>query len=211
MRRVLSALATSHKVGIAVVAAVFIAFALASSFLLPAWKPSFPGRRVGFFVLLTALLTAGMLATMIALAGEPKEERAAAGEQPAESAPPPPSTTTTATTTTQAPSSTTTNAAPAPPPAKGDAAAGKSLFTAQGCTACHTYKPAGATAKVGPDLDNVAADAAKANRGPVDQYIAESIRDPTAYTVPGYPKGVMPPFQLSDKQVDDLVAFLTTD
>jgi mono/diheme cytochrome c family protein len=208
--RVLSALATGHKVGIAVVAAVFIAFALASSFLFPRWQPSFPGRRVGFFVLLTALFTAGMLATMIALAGEPKEERAAAGEQPAESAPPPPPPPSTTTTTTrQAPSSTTTNAAPAAPPTTGDAAAGKSLFTAQGCSACHTYKPAGSTAKVGPDLDNVAADAAKANRGPVDRYIAESIRDPTAYTVPGYPQGVMPPFQLSDKQVDDLVAFLT--
>jgi hypothetical protein len=76
---VLSALATGHKVGIAVVAGVFIAFALASSFLFPALRPQFPGRRVGLFVAVTVLLTAGMLATVIALAGEPKEPREAGG------------------------------------------------------------------------------------------------------------------------------------
>jgi mono/diheme cytochrome c family protein len=192
---VLSALATSHKVGIAVVAGVFIAFALASSFLIPSWQPNFPGRRVGLFVAVTVLLTAAMLGAVIALATEPKEEHAAAGE----------GTTTEATTT----AATTTSAAP--PATKGDAAAGKSLFTAQGCNACHTFKPAGATAKVGPDLDKVAADAQKANRGTVEQYVAESIKDPNAYVVPGFPKGVMPAFSsLSDKQVNDLVAFVTS-
>jgi mono/diheme cytochrome c family protein len=198
---VLSALATGHKVGIAVVAGVFIAFALASSFLLPALRPQFPGRRLGLFVAGAALLTAGMLATVIALAGEPKEARGAE------------ETTTAATTapaqTTTAPEQTTT-ATTAPPAAPaGDPAAGKQLFTAQGCNACHTFKPAGSNAKVGPDLDNLAADATKANRGSVQQYTAESITDPGAYVVPGFPNGVMPKFTLSDKQVADLVAFLT--
>jgi cytochrome c2 len=187
---VLSALATSHKVGIAVIAAVFILFAFASSFLLPAVWPSFPGKHVGLFVLACVVLTAGMLASVIALAGEPKEERAAAGEQ----------TTTAARTSPSKP--------PAPAPSPGDAAAGKALFSAQGCNACHTFKPAGATGKVGPDLDNLAADAAKANRGSPADYAAESIKDPGAYVVPGYPNGVMPKFNLSDKQVGDLVAFL---
>jgi mono/diheme cytochrome c family protein len=190
---VLSALATGHKVGIAVVAGVFIAFALASSFLLPALRPQFPGRRVGLFVAGAVLLTAGMLATVIALAGEPKEARGAEGE-------------TTAAATT-APAQTTTAAPSAP---AGDAAAGKQLFAAQGCNACHTFKPAGSNAKVGPDLDNLAADATKANRGSVQQYTAESITDPGAYVVPGYPNGVMPKFTLTDPQVADLVAFLTT-
>ena len=141
------------------------------------------------------LLTAGMLATMIALAGEPKEARGAAGE------------TTTATTapaqTTTEPAQTTT----APSAPAGDAAAGKQLFAAQGCNACHTFKPAGSKGTVGPDLDNLAADASKANRGSVQQYTAESIKDPGAYVVPSYPNGVMPKFTLSDKQVADLVAF----
>jgi mono/diheme cytochrome c family protein len=197
---VLSALATGHKVGIAVVAGVFIAFALASSFLLPALRPQFPGRRLGFFVAGAALLTAGMLATVIALAGEPKEAREAAGETT------PAATTSPAQTTNTAPPQTT--AAPSAP--AGDAAAGKQLFAAQGCNACHTFKPAGSNAKVGPDLDNLAADAAKANRGPVQQYTAESITDPGAYVVSGYPNGVMPKFTLNDKQVADLVAFLAT-
>jgi mono/diheme cytochrome c family protein len=191
---VLSALATGHKVGIAVVAGVFIAFALASSFLLPALRPQFPGRRVRFFSVVTVLLTAGMLATVIALAGEPKEKREAAGE-----------------TTTEATTTTTTKPAPAPP-AAGDAAAGKLLFSSQGCNACHTFKPAGSNASVGPDLDHLAADAAKANRGSVQQYATESIKDPNAYVVPGFPQGVMPTnfgSSLSDKQIADLVAFVT--
>jgi cytochrome c2 len=192
---VLGALATSHKVGIAVMAGVFIAFALVSSFLLPAIRPSFPGKHVGLFVLVSVLLTAGMLTAVVTLAAEPKEEHAAEGGGE-----------TTAATTTTA----TTPPAKPPGPA-GDAAAGKALFNAQGCNACHTFKPAGATAKVGPDLDNLAADAAKANRGSPAEYAAESIRDPNAYVVPGYPQGVMPTFSsLSDKQVADLVAFVTS-
>jgi hypothetical protein len=36
-------LSTGHEVGLVVVAAVFIAFALAASFLVPRYKPDFPG------------------------------------------------------------------------------------------------------------------------------------------------------------------------
>ena len=93
------------------------------------------------------------------------------------------------------------------------AAAGKALFAQNGCGGCHTFKPAGAAGKVGPDLDNLAADAAKANRGSEQQYIAESIKDPNAYVAPGFPQGVMPTnfgSTLSDKQIADLVAFLTS-
>jgi mono/diheme cytochrome c family protein len=135
---VLSALATSHKVGIAVVAGVFIAFALVSSFVLPAMRPQFPGRRVGLFVVVTVLLTAAMLGTIIALAKEPKEPREAAAET---TAPP---------TSTSGPAPTT----PAPAPSTGgDAAAGKTVFQTAGCVSCHTLKAAGATGTVGPNLD----------------------------------------------------------
>ena len=106
--------------------------------------------------------------------------------------------------------------------AVGDAKAGATLFTAQGCTGCHTYKPAGATGKVGPDLDNLAADATKANHGTVEEYAKtanqgslqefthESIANPSAYIEKGYPNA-MPNFgqTLSDKQIADLVAYLT--
>jgi mono/diheme cytochrome c family protein len=141
---VLSALATGHKVGIAVVAGVFIAFALASSFLLPAMRPGFPGRRVGLFVAVTVLLTAGMLATIIALATEPKEPREAAAE-----------------TTAPPPQSQPAPATPAPAPATGgDAAAGKQVFETAGCVSCHTLKAANATGTVGPNLDDAKPSAA---------------------------------------------------
>lgn len=93
---------------------------------------------------------------------------------------------------------------------KGDPNSGKALFTQNGCGSCHTYAPANATGKIGPSLDNLAADAQKANQGALDQYTATSITNPGAYVVPGYPSGVMPPFNsLTSQQIGDLVAFLT--
>ena len=38
-----SELPLGHEIGLIVVAAIFIAFALASSFLIPRYKPDFPG------------------------------------------------------------------------------------------------------------------------------------------------------------------------
>jgi cytochrome c2 len=117
-------------------------------------------------------------------------------------APAPATTTTTTTTTTPAPSG-GGNAA--------QAAAGKKVFTgAGGCGSCHTLKDAGTNGTVGPNLDTLRSDAQKAGK-PLDAYIHESIADPNAYVVPGFPKGVMPPDFLSTlgkQQVDDLVAYL---
>ena len=186
----LSTLSTGHKTVILVVAAVFIVFALCSSFVFTRMNPNFPGRRIALFVGACVLLTAAMLGAIIAFAGEPPEAGAKVEERN------PVVSETTGTETT-----------PATP--SGNAAAGKALFASQGCSACHTFEPAGSTAKVGPDLDDLAANAKTANRGSVDRYTAESIEDPGAYVVPGYPNGVMPQFQLSDEQVADLVAFLT--
>jgi cytochrome c oxidase subunit 2 len=93
---------------------------------------------------------------------------------------------------------------------KGDPAAGKALFVSNGCGGCHAYAPAGSSGQVGPGLDNLAADAQKANQGSLAEYVATSITNPSAYVVPGYPNGVMPSFNsLTPKQVGDLVAFLT--
>jgi hypothetical protein len=38
-----SEISTGHEIGLIVVAAVFIAFALGASFLVPRYKPDFPG------------------------------------------------------------------------------------------------------------------------------------------------------------------------
>jgi len=90
----------------------------------------------------------------------------------------------------------------------GGAAAGKALFTNNGCASCHTYAPAGATGKVGPDLDKLPQYAQQAKK-PLEAFVRESIQDPSAYLQPGYPN-VMPSFKnLPADQIDQLVAFLT--
>ncbi len=86
---------------------------------------------------------------------------------------------------------------------------GKALFTANGCNGCHTFKPAGAKGKVGPDLDKLAEEARRAGR-PLEEFIRESIVNPNAYVEPGYPKGLMPGTYggLPQAQLDALVKFL---
>ena len=99
---------------------------------------------------------------------------------------------------------------PTTPQVTADPAAGKPVFTSQGCGSCHTYAPAGSSGTVGPKLDNLAADAQKAGQ-PLANYARTSITDPNGYVAPGFPKGVMPSTyaSLSDQQIADLVAFLT--
>ena len=98
----------------------------------------------------------------------------------------------------------------APTLAKGDPAAGKTLFSSQGCTGCHTFGPAGSHATIGPDLDKLPQYAQKANQGTVEQFAATSITDPGAYVESGY-QNVMPTSfaNLPKKQLADLVAFVT--
>jgi mono/diheme cytochrome c family protein len=92
--------------------------------------------------------------------------------------------------------------------AQGDPQAGAKLFGSNGCGGCHTFKAAGTNGTTGPDLDELAANAQKANRGSLQDFTAESIKDPGAYVAPGY-SNVMPNFGLNDKQIADLVAYLT--
>jgi cytochrome c oxidase subunit 2 len=86
--------------------------------------------------------------------------------------------------------------------------AGKTVFTSNGCGSCHTLKAAGASGKVGPDLDKLPAYAQQAGQ-PLDAFVKESIVAPDAYVQPGYTKGVMPSFATLPKdQLDALVRFL---
>jgi cytochrome c oxidase subunit 2 len=85
---------------------------------------------------------------------------------------------------------------------------GAAVFKNNPCGSCHTLQAAGATAKVGPDLDKLPAEAQRAKQ-PLDQFIRTSITDPNAYTEPGFPKNVMPPFtSLPKDQLDALVQYL---
>ena len=73
----LLALSTAHKLGLAGVAALFILFALASSFLFPRYRPQYPAGRLGWFVLVTLVLFVGMLAAVEIFGREPAEKAAA--------------------------------------------------------------------------------------------------------------------------------------
>lgn len=104
------------------------------------------------------------------------------------------------------PQTTTQGAGPA-----GNATAGAPLFKSQGCDGCHTFKPAGSTATVGPNLDDLAANAKKANQGSLQDFTHESIVNPGAYVAPGY-QNIMPTTfgqTLTKQQLADLVAYLT--
>jgi uncharacterized cupredoxin-like copper-binding protein len=82
---VLLALSTWHKVGLGGVGAVFILFALASSFLFPRYRPSYPAGRLGWFIVVTLALFVGMLAAVEIFGREPAEKAAAENEPTASS------------------------------------------------------------------------------------------------------------------------------
>ena len=86
---------------------------------------------------------------------------------------------------------------------------GLAVFKSQGCSNCHTFKPAGSTASTGPDLDNLASDAQRAGK-PLDSFVHESIVDPNAYIEKGYQPNIMPTTfkSLPKQQLDALVQFL---
>lgn len=184
-------LTTDQKLGLAGTAAVFIVFALISALLIPRYRPDFPSQKgLGLFVVFTAILTVAMLGAVEVWAKE--EEHGAAAEQTE-------TTETTETGETGTTTATTTEEEPA-----GDPSAGKPVFASAGCGSCHTLAAADATGTVGPNLD-------ESLEGKDAAYVRRAIVEPNAEVAEGYQAGIMPSFddQLSDEQVDDLVAFLT--
>jgi cytochrome c551/c552 len=89
-------------------------------------------------------------------------------------------------------------------------ASGKAVFASNGCGSCHTYKPAGSKASIGPDLDKLATYAKQAKK-PLPDFVRESIVKPNAYVEKGFPPNVMPSTfaSLPKNQLDALVTFLT--
>ena len=172
---VVAELTTGHKVGLAVVGAAFIVFALVSSFVLPRRMPNFPGRFMGLYLTIAVLFFIAMLAAVL-IFGKEKSEAAGESHQ----------------TTTAAQTTPSTPSAPAP---KGDATAGKAVFTgSSGCASCHTLKDAGATGNVGPNLDQL-----KPSEAAVHHQVENG-------------GGAMPAFKdtLSAKQIDDVAAYVFT-
>lgn len=201
-------LTTDQKLGLAGTAAVFIAFALVTALVIPRYRPDFPGRKgVGLFVVVTLLLMVAMIGAVVVFASE-DEGAEAAGHVETELT----ETDTGPTETETGPTETETGQTETTPPATtapeeeapaGDPAAGKALFASSGCGGCHTFEAAGSSGAVGPNLDEVL-------EGKDAEFVHQSIVDPNAEVAEGYNPGVMPSFQqLSEDQVNDLVAFLT--
>jgi uncharacterized cupredoxin-like copper-binding protein len=101
------ALSTGHEVGLAVTAAAFIIFALASSFLFPRFWADYPGRALLAFIVVALAFFVGMLSA-VEVFGAESEGEPAAGETPTEA--------TTQATTTAATTTAATTTTPAPPP-----------------------------------------------------------------------------------------------
>ena len=133
---VVAALSSSNKLGLALVGGAFIAFALVSAFVLPRYRPNFPGKGMGWYVAVCVLFFVAMVSVVIVFGREAPET--AAG------------TTTGAATTT-----TTTTTTSSGPVVQGNPTAGKAIFASAGCASCHTLKAAGSTGTVGPNLDQL--------------------------------------------------------
>jgi mono/diheme cytochrome c family protein len=78
------------------------------------------------------------------------------------------------------------------------------------CSRCHASS--GVSIIVGPSLAGIATRGSQRIDGmDAAAYIRNSIEDPTAYTVPGFPQGVMPADlkdQLSSEDLDAVTAYL---
>jgi DMSO reductase family type II enzyme heme b subunit len=94
--------------------------------------------------------------------------------------------------------------------AKGNAARGKRLMQEKGCAACHSYPGNPAKPAIGPELTYAGGLHAPA-------YLEESLREPSKVVVPckgcfaeqdGRRVSVMPPFEGSAAERDDILAYL---
>jgi cytochrome c2 len=199
----LFALSTGHQIGLAAMGAAFVVFSLASSFVFPRFNPDFPTKKgLRWYLPLSGAFFIAMMAAILILAKEKKTAEASSGS------------TTEATTTAAGTTTTETGGGmlTSGPYANGDAAAGKTVFLVNGaCGSCHTLKAAGSTGTIGPPLDALAEDAAKAGQALGGYTVSAILHPPPAYVPPGYPTNVMPTTfgtSLTKKQIADLVAFL---
>jgi cytochrome c oxidase subunit 2 len=87
-------------------------------------------------------------------------------------------------------------------------AAGRALFVAKGCFACHTVRGVMAIGRIGPDLTHIASretiGAGSVRNTP--ENMRQWIRDPGAFK----PGSLMLPQDLTDSELDQIVAYLRT-
>ncbi len=103
---------------------------------------------------------------------------------------------------------------PVPPPGGAELVAqGEAVFMSKGCMACHTIEGVlGAVGQVGPELTNVATNAAT-RKPPLSagEYIRESVENPTVFVVDGFGP-LMPSLRdsMTDAEFESLIVFLLT-
>ena len=98
------ALSTSHEIGLGLAVFIVVGFSLIVALLVPRYRPQFPGRGLGVFLVAIVVLFLGLMAAVVNFGKEGGEAKAG-GETTAQTT----ASTTTAATTTQA----TTTQAPA--------------------------------------------------------------------------------------------------
>ena len=197
----LVAITNEGKVGLGLVTALFILFALAVSFWFPRRNPDFPGERLGAFIGVAVALFVATVAGVVVFA---KEEEGAAGHEAAE---------THAVTDTGGAETQPTETGGGSDTGGtdtggtdtggetgggedghqgGDAEAGAEVYEANGCGTCHTFEAAGSSGQVGPNLDEA----------------EPSVEEAVEVVTNG--RGAMPAFgdRLDEQQIRDVAAYV---
>jgi cytochrome c oxidase subunit 2 len=90
-------------------------------------------------------------------------------------------------------------------------ARGQALVAANGCAACHSID---GSERIGPTWFNVFGSTVPLSGGKSvtadDAYLVESIKAPQAKIVAGFETQNMPPYQFTDEQIADIVAYIKT-
>jgi cytochrome c2 len=96
----------------------------------------------------------------------------------------------------------------------GDTAAGQTVYSqvaSPACNTCHSLEPD--VTMVGPSLANMGSVAGSRVSGmSAEEYLRQAIVEPDAHIVEGFSPGIMPGTygtQLSEQQINDLVAYLS--
>jgi mono/diheme cytochrome c family protein len=186
---VLIAITSNGKIGLAVLAGLFIVFAILSAFYFPRRDPNFPGNHLGLFIVVAVVLFAGTMAGVVYFAKE--EEHAEAAETHGGETGEEPATTETEATDTSG-TETTGETLGGAGNAEGDPAAGEEVFASAGCGGCHTLEAAGSSGNVGPNLDDAK---------PPHELVVERVTNGM---------GAMPSFkgQLSDQEIADVASYV---
>lgn len=186
---------TGYETALVVVAASFIVFALVMALVVPRSRPSFPGNRLGIFVVVCVLFFAAQLTAVLILAEVGEADEPVAEETTTETTETTTSETTTTETTPPPTESQSTETTTETAAAAGDAVAGKEVFLGEsGCSGCHTLADAGSTGTIGPNLDAV--------KPSYDKVVSQVTNG----------GGVMPPFgdKLTEEQIQDVAAYVSS-